>query len=116
MEEDLVFTRNWNGKLNCECFTTIRLHNPAKYFIGAVKRIKLEKTFKGKATVIAMQGFLLDQLTEFTARIDTGLSATECKTMIRNMYRNNARIDWSTQQLDFVLLEYEKNRNEPKLF
>lgn len=116
MEEDLKFTYNWNGKLNCECFTTLRLHNPKKYYLGAIKNVKLQESPKGKAVVIGVQSFLIGQVSEYVARLDTGLSAAECQKMIRTMYKNNPRINWSTQQLDFVLLKYEKSRNEPKLF
>lgn len=116
MEEDLKFTHNWNGKLNCECFTTLRLHNPTKYCVGAIKNVKLKDISKGRAVIIGVQSFLLEHISEYVARLDTGLSAVECKQMIRTMYKNNPRINWSSQQLDFVLLKYDKNRNEPKLF
>lgn len=27
----LNFSKNWNNKLDCKVFTTLRLHNPNKY-------------------------------------------------------------------------------------
>lgn len=38
MIERIEFIQNWNGKLNCNAFTAMRLHNPVKYCVGAVKR------------------------------------------------------------------------------
>lgn len=35
------FSYNWNGKLNCNSFTTIRLANPNKYQIGLDYLVKL---------------------------------------------------------------------------
>ena len=40
MDERLEFTENWNGKLNCSTFTTMRLHNPQKYCVGAIKQME----------------------------------------------------------------------------
>ncbi len=115
MEEDLKFTHNWNGKLNCDCFTTLRLHNARKYIIGASKHIFLNNVFKGKANIIGVQSFRLEQVSEYVARLDTGLSAKECQQMIKTMYKNQP-INWSTQQLDFVLLKYEKKGGQQNLF
>ena len=37
MDERLEFEDNFNNKLNCQCFTTIRIHQPVRNAIGAVK-------------------------------------------------------------------------------
>lgn len=114
--EDLRFTTNWNGKLNCSCFTTLRLHNESKYVVGAVKNILLSGVLKGQASIIGVQTFLLKDISEYVARIDTALSAKECQQMIRTMYKNYPLINWDNQLLDFVLLKYVSTRYEPKLF
>lgn len=38
MDERLEFNENYNNKLNCNCFTTIRLHNPVQNAVGAIKQ------------------------------------------------------------------------------
>jgi len=116
MEQNLSFTTNWNGKLNCSCFTTLRLHNHEKYFAGAVMNIILNGQLKGKAVIIQVNYFTIEKINEFVARIDTGYSATECQKMIKEMYKNNPRINWKTQLLDFCLLEYQKEAKSPSLF
>lgn len=35
VEKHIRFSYNWNNKLNCKAFTTIRLHSPERYFLGA---------------------------------------------------------------------------------
>ncbi len=115
--EPLKFTTNWNNKLNCSCFTTLRLHNPKKYYVGAKKDVYLDNRPKGPATIIGVQSFLLEQISEFVARIDTGYSADECKKIIREMYKKVPLIDWSKQKLDFSLIQYDsKPGQEQNLF
>ncbi|MDU1892739.1 MAG: hypothetical protein E6767_18825 [Dysgonomonas sp.] len=115
--EDLRFTTNWNNKLNCSCFTTLRLHNPKKYYVGAKKDVYLDNRPKGPATIIGVQSFLLEQISEFVARIDTGYSATDCKKIIKEMYKRYPLINWNTQKLDFSLIQYDsKEGKEHNLF
>ena len=52
--EKLEFSTNWNNKLDCKCFTTIRLYNPNKHFRGNQFEISLQNKFKGKATVLGI--------------------------------------------------------------
>lgn len=41
-QHTINFSTNWNGKLGCQAFTTIRLYNPGKYVEGRVYRINWE--------------------------------------------------------------------------
>ncbi|MDH8700842.1 hypothetical protein M2138_000176 [Dysgonomonadaceae bacterium PH5-43] len=107
MEEYLDFSNNWNNKLNCDAFSTLRLRNDKKYFIGAEKSIILKGTLKGQATIVGISYFTIDKINESIARLDTGYSAEKCRDIIKTMYKNK-RIDWSTQQLAFCILAYEK--------
>lgn len=113
MGQELNFSTNWNNKLNCRCFTTIRLHNPKKYFIGAVFSVFLKGILKGRAEVIGVKICTIKDISEYVARLDTGYSAEECQKMLREMYKNKP-IVWERQLLDFCLLRYQKN--EPDLF
>lgn len=100
MIEDLTFGYNWNGKLNCNCFTTIRMHNPRKYQPGNKLNVVLQGKPKGTATVLEVKQFRLDKLNEFTARIDTGYPLEECRKMIREMYKNKPLVNFETQLFD----------------
>lgn len=39
-QHTIAFSNNWNNKLDCLAFTTIRLYNPGKYVKGRVYKIK----------------------------------------------------------------------------
>ena len=100
MDERLEFEENFNNKLNCTCFTTIRLHHPVRNAIGAVKQIYLKGVWKGNAKIMYAAGLLPD----------------ECRRLIKSLYKNRPGINWETQPLDYILLEYLKESKEPSLF
>lgn len=108
--DNLNFGYNWNGKLNCNCFTTIRMHNPRKYQVGSKLYVLLQGKARGIATILAVKPFYLDKLNEFTSRIDTGYPLEECKRMIREMYKNKPLVNFETQLFDLVLLQYDKQK------
>ncbi len=116
MIERVEFTQNWNGKLNCNAFTTMRLHNPVKYCVGAVKHIYLKGVWKGDAKILDVRCIHLSDINLFISYLDTGLSPEDCRQMLRNMYKNRPGINWETQLIDLCLLEYQKESKEPILF
>lgn len=116
MIERIEFTQNWNGKLNCNAFTTMRLHNPVKYCVGAVKQIYLKGVWKGDAKILDVRCIHLSDINLFISYWDTGLSPEDCRQMLRNMYKNRPGINWETQLIDLCLLEYQKESKEPILF
>jgi uncharacterized protein YqfB (UPF0267 family) len=111
MEENLSFTANWNNKLNCNAFTTLRLREDRKYHVGARVNVWLNNTFKGKGTIVAVSCFTIDKINESIARVDTGCSAEECRNIIQKIYNFNPRIDWKTQEMSFSVIAYDKKEN-----
>lgn len=103
---DLRFSYNWNNKLDCKCFTTIRLSD--KYKAGDEFKIILDTAkdleVKGTAEILAVKEFNLDNLNDFISYLDTGYSVDECRKIILRMY---PKADWSTQKLKFILLKYK---------
>ena len=116
MDERLEFTENFNNKLNCICFTTIRLHHPVRNAIGSVKQIYLKGVWKGNAKIMHAATLTLDRINLPVAKLDTGLLPDECRRLIRTLYKNRSGINWEAQQLDYLLLEYINESKEPKLF
>ena len=109
MEETLRFSNNWNNKLNCNSFTTLRLRNDKKYYSGAKVDVYLKNIHKGKGTIISVSHFTIDKINEFIARIDTGYSAEECKNIIKEMYKKGTPpVDWRVKELSFCLIVYDK--------
>ena len=112
MDERLEFEENFNGKLNCTCFTTIRLHHPVKNAIGTVKQVYLKGIWK----IMHAATLTLDRINLPMAKLDTGLMPEECRRLIRNLYKHRPGINWETQQLDYLVLEYIRESKEPTLF
>jgi hypothetical protein len=99
--ETIEFSTNWNKKLQCNAFTTIRLFNPGKYRVNQVYKIEQKKVFLMQAAIIAIKPFMLHDLNDFMAYLDTGYNANECKLIIQRMYAN---IDFSKTKLSLILL------------
>lgn len=116
MAEKLEFTSNDCGKLNCTCFTMIRLHNPVSNSVDAVKNIYLKGVWKGDAKIIEVKRIYLTDINQFIAKLDSGLTSEAVQQHIRNRSKNRPGINWDTQLLDLCLLEYIKESKEPKLF
>ena len=116
MDERLDFEQNWNNKLNCGSFTAIRLHNPIKYCVGAVKNIYLDGRYKGDARILSVKPMRLEQVNLFVSKLDMGLPPEECIKEVKKLYKNRPGLNWQQQQVDLILLEYIKESKEPRLF
>jgi hypothetical protein len=114
--ETIKFSYNWNNKLTNAAFTTLRLHNPAKYQRGTRYRIECSGQLRGIAELKAVRTFKISALNEFVTFLDTGYNVPETVKLLQTMYKNKF-IDWNTQLLDFCLLVYEKETGkESNLF
>lgn len=91
--ETINFSYNWNSKLYCSAFTTIRVKNDKKYRIGKVYQIKLADKHQKHAKIIAIQYFLLKNINEFMCQIDTGYSRAETINILTKMYGQKALKD-----------------------
>lgn len=99
------FSFNWNNKLDNKAFTTIRLHNPAKYVPGNIYEIELNETLKGTAVLKDLRTFGIDKLNDFVCYLDTGYSREETINMLQRMYKN---MNLKTALFDLCLLVYHK--------
>ena len=106
------FSTNWNKKLNCDYFTTLRLKNPEKYKVGARHKIKLQERGVlrdyGIAEIIDVKNIRLHQLNTFICGLDTGYSVDETKQLLHTMYKN---IVEDVNKADFNLVLYRKEKN-----
>jgi hypothetical protein len=99
---NILFSENWNGKLQCNAFTTIRISNP-KYEVGKTYSIFLKGQELFPAKIIEKKRLQLHQINEYIARLDTGYSAEDTKQLIRTIYKN-FKFDLDTIYFDFILL------------
>ena len=102
------FSYNWNGKLNCRAFTTIRLLNKTKYAQGSVHQILLKNkerqvTDFGRAVVVEAKEIRGNNLNEFIAHLDTGYSMEEMKGILKKMYKGK---NIEETMFSFVLFKY----------
>ena len=102
---DLKFSYNWNHKLDCDAFSTIRLYNPFKHILGNHCRIYLNNEDRGTGKLVAVHRFLLINLTASMSFIDTGYSVEECRNIFIKMY---PKVNFETQQLCFMVVKKDK--------
>lgn len=112
MENQTIrFNKNWNNKLNCQSFSTIRLSNPKKYKPDEIYNILLTDS-KGRATknfgfakLLSINEFLLDNITPAMSYIDTNYNVPEFIKLFKTMYKNY-QIDFSKKKLVFLTLQF----------
>lgn len=99
---NLGFSYNWNNKLNCDVYTTLRLTD--KYKTGDVLAVELKSNYLHNAQVVAVKKIKIEDINNYIAGVDTGYTADECKQILKTMYKHK-NIDWSTQPIYFILLK-----------
>jgi hypothetical protein len=105
------FSYNWNNKLDCKIFfTTIRIHNPQKYWVGSTHRIFLKEEDLGTAKIVQVKTIRLEEIDSFTASLDTGYNAAQTRTLFRKMYK----LDSTENPLVDISLMAWVNRNLTK--
>lgn len=100
--EKLEFSTNWNNKLDCKCFTTIRIYNNKKHFKGNHFEVFLQKKYKAKVEVLSIGVIKINSLTDYICYLDTGYSSAETIEILKKMY---PRIDFKNTYLTVLLLK-----------
>lgn len=105
--KELLFTHNWNNKLNCKAFTSIRLTDRFEIDDEVKIFLKKDKTnvCLGIVRVVSYRIFKLDQLNDYVALLDTGYGVEECKKIIIRMNAKFNR-DLSTAEFRLYLFKY----------
>lgn len=104
----IKFSYNWNNKLACNAFTTLRLRNDAKYIVDRVGDAYLKDEHIASVRIVAIKHFTIDKINELVARVDTGYSREETVSIIKRMYKNY-NLNWDIQQLSLIMLSKIKN-------
>ncbi len=101
----LNFSFNWNNKLDCKAFTTLRLSD--RFKMGDEVEVLLnKKPIEGRHFVSGIKTLRLEEINTYIAYLDTGYSAGECKEILQKMYKKK-NIDWTTQNIYFYLIVKE---------
>ena len=101
---EIHFSINWNRKLSCKFFTTIRLSNPKKYEVDKIYKIFRADNYCYDAKIHQIKYCTIYDLPEYTCYLDTGYSREETINIFKKMYLQK-NINWETQIMSVVLLE-----------
>jgi hypothetical protein len=83
MLKSIGFTTNWNNKLDCDLFTTIRANG--NYNVGERVLIKLKGQAQFTVEVILKKDLNIDKIPDYVAYLDTGYDAVETKKTLLKM-------------------------------
>lgn len=118
MFKPLVFQRNYNQKLDCSCFTTVRLHNQAVNQVGTTRLIlPLDKhgsySYNGKqyrncgnALVREIKPIPLKDINTFISHLDSGLPPGDFQQLLRHMYPTQTAEHGHETLFDIMLMDY----------
>lgn len=97
---EIKFSYNWNNKLDCKAFTTLRLHNPNKYKKGEEYKVFLKEEELVPVVIAGIRVIPFKDINDYIARLDTGYSLEECRKIIKRMFKH---VEDDTL-FDFILL------------
>lgn len=100
MNNHINFSYNWNNKLDCKAFTTLRLSG--RFNVGDEVVINLNHLFVSEAVIIGKKTLLLQDLNDYIAYLDTGYNKDECKKILMRMY---PEADLTKQKIHFYLIK-----------
>lgn len=83
----IKFSKNWNNKLDCEYFTTIR---PRKdyYKVFEQYEIQLNGSTKGIAELLCIEQLRFSDINNRVAFLDVGMNAKDLRDLMRQFYNN----------------------------
>lgn len=104
MTKNINFSQNWNGKLNCKFYTTIRLYQPNYYVENEMYKINLQEKYHHNGLIHSIYSSKIYDITDRIYMLDTGYKKQQAIELLQNMYKAK-NIDWNTQYLNIILLE-----------
>ena len=97
------FSHNWNNKLDCNQFSTIRLRNDYKNVVGDIAQVKYKhETFN--VQVVYISHFPFSKLNDGMTRIDMDLPIDKARTVLERMYSKKVP-NINKQQFSFIVLK-----------
>ncbi|MFI3240188.1 MAG: hypothetical protein R3Y22_06320 [Bacteroidales bacterium] len=84
--KQITYSKNWNNKLSCDSFATVRLYEPNQFELGESYEIVCDNDIMGVAKIVALRELELVELTDELAYLDAGCSASEMDKILREIY------------------------------
>ncbi len=104
--ERIEFSKNWNNKLLCNVFSTIR-PSYKKYDVDEVFDIRIDKRFFCYAKVLTSKDITLKEIICSGAHlVDTGLNEKDFLTLMSNMY--SKKNWWKGEETEMKIIFLEK--------
>lgn len=105
--ETFRFKKNYNSKLCCGVFTTIRPHKPSRKAGDIVGIELLEKgnEYKGKARIRHIATARLKEIPEHTFATDCGMDKRLSMELFRDIYEPYG-LDVDTMEFDIIVLTH----------
>lgn len=104
----LNFSTNWNSKLCCEYFTTIRQSNPSRNS-GIEMEVFLKGHALGRVVIVTKVKLRMAAITDFMTCLDTGYPIAEARKIFRKMYPGA-----DDPLMDFILLKWSHRYVSPE--
>ncbi len=89
----IKFRENFNNKLNCTYFTSIRDCEPSRYHLGAIYKITVGGLYLKKAVLLQSKIVTLSQLDDVFIYMDSGCRKDDFYRVFEDFY---PRFDLST--------------------
>lgn len=105
------FSSNYNHKLNCKSFSTVRLQNEEKYVIGHLFRISLVRKVTGQnvefalARLVSSHNFYLKDATPAMSYLDANLNVKDFVNLIQGLYCKQ-KVNFNIKKLSFLVFQY----------
>ena len=104
--ERIEFSKNWNNKLLCAVFSTIR-PSYKKYGINETFDVRIGERFFCYAKVLKSEKKTLKEIILSGAHlVDTGLSEKDFMTLMSNMYSKKSW--WKNEDTEMQLIFFQK--------
>lgn len=100
---NLIFTTNWNNKLDCTYFTTLRIQSE-KYEPGLLCDIYFKGKVIKKAAIVDIVNFYLKDIPSYSAMLDIGYSKEETISLILKIYKKY-NIDFDKKKMSLIMLK-----------
>lgn len=112
----LKFSQNWNNKLDCDYFTTIRLYNKEKYdyYFDIFKNkeeiaILLNNKEKCIARIVDIEVRLMRDISDFSVMVDVGADRHTFEMLMSSMY--SKKPEWNSNFTRLIILCIRKEHD-----
>lgn len=102
----IKFNKNWNYKLDCEYFTTIRPRKPEYYNTSEQYGILLNGSLKGVAEIVSIEQFRFSDINNRIAYLDAGMNKDKLRDLMRSFYGNQSFWKEDSTRISLILLKW----------